>query len=48
MHDQRVFNVLELQDFCIQLSFRSRDIHLIDDAYKILKTLFISYKDNNN
>ncbi|XP_018315246.1 putative nuclease HARBI1 [Mycetomoellerius zeteki] len=47
VHDQRVFNVSMLQDFCSDPIKFPRDTHLIGDAaYKIFKTLLVPYKDN--
>lgn len=47
VHDQRVFNVSELQNFCNDETKFPYDTHLIGDAaYKILKTILVPYKDN--
>lgn len=49
VHDQRVFSVSGLQDFCNDESKFPNDTHLIGDAaYKILKTLLVPYKDNGH
>lgn len=47
MHDQRVLNVSELQNFFSDATKFPCDTHLIGDAaYKILKSLLVPYKDN--
>ncbi|CAL1682526.1 unnamed protein product [Lasius platythorax] len=47
VHDQRVFNVSGLQDFCNDPTKFPNDTHLIGDAaYTISKTLLVPYKDN--
>lgn len=47
VHDQRVFHVSGLQDFCNDPTKFPNNTHLIGDAaYTILKTLLVPYKDN--
>lgn len=49
VHDQRVFNVSELQDFCSDETKFPNNTHLIGDAaYQISKTMLVPYKDNGH
>lgn len=49
VHDQRVFSVSGLQDFCSDENKFPNDTHLIGDAaYRILRTLLVPYKDNGH
>lgn len=49
VHDQRVFNVSGLQNFCCDETKFPNGTHLIGDAaYAVLKTLLVPYKDNGH